>query len=126
LDLVDAVIENFRKLADVDAPEGGAAVTQLSSVPSVSPRVVPHISKPARVRGVLAAVREIVEEFAGPFDKNDIMEKLKARDAQLANSVSPANLRNTLRILAKSGEITVRVDATSTTCAKYVGKRTAA
>jgi hypothetical protein len=130
LELVDEAIENHLRLADqAGASEGGALLDgQLRSVSSVSqmPQAVPDRGKTARVRGVLAAVREIVEEFSGPFDKNDIRAKLRARDSHLADSVSPANLRNTLRILAKKGDIEVQIDATSRTCAKYVSKRTAA
>jgi hypothetical protein len=129
MDLVDSLIENFYKLAGAaDSDLLSTAVTSLRAVPSAPQQMftVPTATRQPRVRGVLAAVREIVEEMPGSFDKNDIMAKLKERDPDLAANTSAANLRNTLRILAKSGDITVQVNATSTTCAQYVSKRAAA
>jgi hypothetical protein len=131
LDLVDGLLDNFDRIAGVadDAFES-------ARVTGAALRAVPDISQPMlefgganrqrRVRGVLAAVREIVQDLSGPFDKNQVRAKLTEKDPDLAASVSPANLRNTLRLLAKNGDITVQTDATSTTCAKYVSKRTAA
>lgn len=129
LDLVDDLLANFDRIAGVsdNAFESTASAgANLRSVPASEPRLVARIEKQPRVRGVLAAVREIVEGFSGPFDKNDVMAKLREKDSDLAASVSPGNLRNTLRLLAKNGDIKVQIDATSTTCAKYVTKRTAA
>jgi hypothetical protein len=132
LDLVYAMLDNFNRLAgvpsdtlDLGAPSG----TGLRAVPSTSQQVftIPASgTKQPRVRGVLAAVREIVDDLTGPFDKNDIMAKLREKDSEFAAIVTTANLRNTLRLLSKTGEIEVQVDATSKSCAKYVRKRAAA
>lgn len=127
LDFVEGMLENFNRLAgEIDDPSGhvGSTVAPLRSVSSISQKS--RINRPPRVRGVLAAVKDILENLPGPFDKNDIMAKLKDKDPDLAARLSPANLRNTLRSLAKSGYIEVQIDATSTTCAKYVSKRVAA
>lgn len=130
LDLVDGLLDNFDRIAGVadDAFEPARAAAALRAVPDVSQPMFEFggANKQRRVRGVLAAVREIVEELSGPFDKNDVMAKLRERHPELARSVSPANLRNTLRLLAKNGDIDRQTDATSTTCATYVSKRTAA
>ena len=127
LDFVDGMLENFNKLAgmtDDPSEHGGSTVATLRSVSSISQKS--RVSRPPRVRGVLAAVKDILENLPGPFDKNDVMAKLKDKDPELAAKLSPANLRNTLRSLAKSGYIEVQIDATSTSCAKYVSKRVAA
>ncbi len=130
LDIADAMLENFSKLAEMAvAFEGaGTPVAQFSSGPSLSahPHAVPSVRKQPRIRGVLAAVREIVEDLSGPFDKNDVMALLKEKDSDLAANVSPSNLRNTLRILARKGHIKVQLDATSKTCATYVSRRAVA
>jgi len=131
LTLVDALLRNFDRIAGVPSdlfePEIGSGVSPLRSVPNpFQPQAVPNVRKQTRVRGVLAAVKEIIEELAEPFDKNDLMARLKDRDADLAANISTANLRNTLRILTRQGVIRVQTEATSTKCARYIAKRTAA
>jgi hypothetical protein len=131
LALVDEVLRNFDRIAGVSSdlfePAIGAGVSPLRSVPNpFQPQAVPNARKQTRVRGVLAAVREIIEELAGPFDKNDLLTRLKDKDADLADNISPANMRNTLRILTRQNVIQVQTEATSTKCARYIVTRTAA
>lgn len=126
LDFVEGMLENFNELGgmtDDTSEHRGSPVAPLRSVSNISQKS--RVNRPPRVRGVLAAVKDILENLPGLFDKNDIMAKLKDKDPKLAAKLSPANLRNTLRSLAKSGYIEVQIDATSTRCAKYV-KRVAA
>src|SRR6185437_13669607 len=99
LEIVDGMLDGLSRLALRN--EAGPLV--ISAAP---PAVVASINRHAdaageattqkRVRGVLAAVREIVQELQGPFDKNDVMAKLSERDPKLAAKVSTANLRNAL------------------------------
>lgn len=76
--------------------------------------------KPRRVRGVLAAARKAVEQFADPFDKNQLLEKLK-QDGEFADKeITGTNIRNALRLLQQDGVIRVARPATATQCAQYV------
>jgi hypothetical protein len=52
---------------------GGSLKGELKIMPPPKPR--PKTTK-TRVRGVLAAARKAVEEFSGPFDKNQLIAKL--------------------------------------------------
>jgi len=138
LELTDSMIRNLDKVGGADVAESVTPMPTTSDTPVEHGafKVVPggsvsnisrssRVSQP-RVRGVLAAVKQIVQDLPGPFDKNDIIARLRERDSELAVNISPANLRNTLRLLAKSGYIQVQIDATSTSCAKYTKKRVAA
>jgi hypothetical protein len=129
LEIVDAMLDGLDRLARMNQSEpftiSAASPAPVSSIVQHA-QAVGSPSKQQRVRGVLTAVREVVQELQGPFDKNDIMAKLKEKHPKLAAKVSSANLRNTLRLLGKKGDIKVEVDATSVTCAKYVSKRVAA
>lgn len=79
-------------------------------------------TKPPRVRGVLAAARKAIEQLPpGPFDKNQLLEKLAEIDEEFAHKkVTGANIRNALRSLTQEGVIKVESEATATTCAKFV------
>jgi len=83
-------------------------------------KLVPRRFHLRRVRGVLAATKEVVAELSEPFDKNDVMIKLRSRDLEFARKISAENLRNALRLLAQEGTIEIHTAATSTSCAKYV------
>ena len=77
--------------------------------------------KPKRVRGVLAAARRAIEQFSGPFDKNQLLEKLVEIDEEFAHKkITGSNIRNALRSLTQDGVIKVESEATATSCAKYV------
>ena len=126
---VDALLEGLDRMARRnDSQPVAISVGSLAAVSSITQhgQAVRRVPKQQRVRGVLSAVREVVQGLREPFDKNDIMLKLKEKHPELAANVSAANLRNTLRLLSKNGDIKVEVDATSVTCAKYVCKRVAA
>jgi hypothetical protein len=79
-------------------------------------------TKQPRVRGVLAAARKAIEQLPpGPFDKNQLLEKLAEIDEEFAHKkVTGANIRNALRSLTQEGVIKVESEATATTCAKFV------
>jgi hypothetical protein len=77
--------------------------------------------KPARVRGVLAAAKKAVDQLSGPFDKNQLLDKLVEINAQFADKkISGPSIRNTLRLLLQAGEIKLTSEATATKCAKYI------
>lgn len=77
--------------------------------------------KQPRVRGVLAAARKAVQQLQDPFDKNQLIEKLKEIDGGFATrEISGSNIRNALRLLTEDGVIRKEREATSTSCAKYV------
>src|SRR6185295_7971302 len=87
LDRVDQVLAYYDDKVSEAKTSKGKKAAKIASVPTVPrhPRAVPdlEIDIRKRVRGVLAAVREIVQEFQGPFDKNDVMAQLKVRDPDL-------------------------------------------
>ena len=97
---------------------GGAVKGELKMMPPPKPR--PKTTK-TRVRGVLAAARKAVEEFSGPFDKNQLIAKLIELDGDFAHKkITGSNIRNTLRLLTLNGVIKVESAATARSCAKYV------
>jgi hypothetical protein len=77
-------------------------------------------TKPPRVRGVLAAAKRAIEKLPDSFDKNQLLDTLQ-RDEEFANkTITPSNIRNTLRLLTQIGVIKVESEATATSCARYV------
>ena len=98
----------------IDAYESGSAKAELKVLPS---RVEP---KQIRVRGVLAAARRAIDQLSGPFDKDDLLAKLKADAEFVDKEISVSNIRNALRILKERGVIKVENEATATSCARYV------
>jgi hypothetical protein len=83
-------------------------------------KMMPRTRQP-RVRGVLAAARKAVDLFSEPFDKNQLLEKLREVDEDFAHKkISVANIRNTLRLLTQDGIIRVQSEATATTRATYI------
>lgn len=80
-----------------------------------------RLTRPRRVRGVLAAARKAIEQFSEPFDKNQLLAKVIEIDIELAHKkITGANIRNTLRLLTQDGVIKVQCEATAKTCAKYI------
>ena len=76
--------------------------------------------KPPRVRGVLAAAKRAIDQFSGPFDKNQLRAKLQ-EDAEFANKqITASNIQNAIRSLKETGVIRVESEATATKCAMYV------
>lgn len=76
--------------------------------------------KQRRQRGILAAARKAIDDMDGPFDKDQLAEKLREVDEFSQREVSTRNLRNTLRSLTRAGVITVARRATPSTCAIYI------
>ena len=81
--------------------------------------------RPRRVRGVLAVVRQLIPQLPQPFDRRQILEKLKEVEPELAAKVTLGNLRNTLRLLAREGSIELIEEGTSLRPARYATKRVA-
>ena len=74
-----------------------------------------------RVRGVLAAARKAIDQFSGPFDKNQLLAKLIEIDEEFMHKrITASNIRNALRLLTQRGVIKVESEATATTRARYV------
>jgi uncharacterized damage-inducible protein DinB len=80
----------------------------------------PVKTKRPRVRGVLAAARKAIEEMSGPFDKNQLLEKLQREAGFSDKKITRNNIRNALRLLTQDGVIKVESEATAKSCAKYV------
>jgi hypothetical protein len=77
-------------------------------------------TKQRRVRGVLAAARRAIDQFSGPFTKNELRAKLK-EDAEFAGKeITLSNIQNAIRSLKEIGLIRVESEATATRCATYV------
>ena len=92
--MLEALNEPDGKMDD-PSEHGGSTVPPLRSVSSISDKS--RDNRPPRVRGVLAAVKDVLENLTGPFDKYDVMAKLKDKDPELAAKLSSANLRNTFK-----------------------------
>lgn len=88
-------------------------------------QLVQDQTRKRRVRGVLAAVRELIPELPDVFDRKDVLERLKQKNQYLASRVTLENLRGTLRSLAKTGEIELRAEATRTQPTRYGVRRAA-
>ena len=82
--------------------------------------MMPPRPRQPRVRGVLAAAREAIEQMPGSFDKNQLLAKLKEREEFAHKEITGSNIRNALRLLTQDGVIKVESEATATSCAKYV------
>lgn len=121
--LVKAMLKRFDKLGGGTPVGPPRSVSDLKDSASHS-NLIQMFTQP-RIRGVLSSVREILPELPDPFDKNDIMARLRVSDSVFARSVTAANLRNTLRILVKNGEIKVEIEPTSRSCGKYSLRRAA-
>ncbi|HKV37258.1 MAG TPA: hypothetical protein VJP89_23145 [Pyrinomonadaceae bacterium] len=108
LDALDALIKK---------DESGPPKGELKMMPLPEQRV--EIKK-ARVRGVLAAAKRAIEQFSGPFDKNQLLAKLIEDEEFAHKEITGSNIRNALRLLTRDGIIKVESGATATSCAKYV------
>jgi hypothetical protein len=76
--------------------------------------------KQPRVRGVLAAARKAIEQLPGPFDKNQLLTKLREDEEFADKKITAANVRNALRMLTQQKMIKVKRNATATSCATYI------
>lgn len=80
-----------------------------------------ELLKTPRVRGVLAAAKKAIQELPpGPFNKNQLLAKLREDEYFAAKEITAANIRSALRMLAAQKLIVVKSNATATTCATYV------
>jgi len=93
--------------------------------PLPSPLRMVGNDRPRRVRGVLAVVRQLIPQLPQPFDRRQILEKLQEVEPELAAKVTLANLRNTLRLLAREGSIELIEESTSLKPARYATKKVA-
>lgn len=83
--------------------------------------MLPLRTKQPRVRGVLAAARKAIDQFSGPFNKNELLAKLIEMDNELGHKqITGSNIRNALRLLTQNGVIKIVDPATPTSCAKYI------
>ena len=73
-----------------------------------------------RVRGVLAAARKAIEQLPSPFDKNQLLTKLREDEEFADKKITAANVRNALRMLTQQKIIKVKRNATATSCAMYI------
>ena len=78
-----------------------------------------ELIKTPRVRGVLAAARKAIDELHGPFDKNQLIEKLREDEDFADKEITAANIRSALRMLTQQKVIVVKSNATATSCAMY-------
>jgi hypothetical protein len=96
--------------------ESASSKRELRMMPKPKMQIV--IKQP-RVRGVLAAAKRAIEELPEPFDKNQLLEKLKQDEVFADKEITGPNIRNALRLLTQSGVLRVESPATATQCAKY-------
>lgn len=111
-------LEQVNGLIATLASYDGGSVKVESNIRSLPTR--PE-TKPVRVRGVLAAAKRALEKLPeGAFTKNQLLDALQ-RDREFANkTITPSNIRNTLRLLTQIGAIKVESEATATSCARYI------
>lgn len=123
LDLKRQIVEHYRKrLEAIDLLL--QTLPQLDE-PSPSPLRMVENPRPRRVRGVLAIVRQLVPQLSQPFDRRQVLEKLQEVEPELAAKVTLANLRNTLRLLAREGSVVLVEEPTSLRPARYAAKKVA-
>lgn len=79
-----------------------------------------ELIKTPRVRGVLAAAKKAIQDLPDPFNKNELLTKLREDEYFADKKITAANIRSALRILAQKKIIVVSSNATATTCATYV------
>ena len=79
-----------------------------------------ELFKIRRVRGVLAAAREAIDQLPSPFNKNQLLAKLREDEDFADQEITAANIRSALRKLVEKKIIVVKSSATATTCALYV------
>jgi hypothetical protein len=127
----NALLELKRKLEDQHRARMNALAVLLDSLgelekpPSLPLKVVTEPINQKRVRGVLAAVKSVIPLLPEIFDRNDVLHILKERNPELAAKMTLGNLRGTLRLLAKAGEIELHDEATSTRPARYATRKVA-
>ena len=78
-----------------------------------------ELTKTPRVRGVLAAARRAIEQLPSPFNKNQLLEKLREDEDFADKKITAANIRSALRMLTQQKVIVVKSNATATSCATY-------
>jgi|KBSMisStaDraftv2_1062788.scaffolds.fasta_scaffold07306_11 hypothetical protein len=98
----------------IEYEEPGSSQGELIRLPSRAK------TKQPRVRGVFAAARRAVDQLSGPFDKDQLLEKLESDAEFVDRKITASNIRNALRLLKKNGVIKVESEATATKSAKYV------
>ena len=98
----------------INGHEGDSTTGEVIGMPSLVK------IKQRRVRGVFAAARRVVDQFSGPFDKNQLLEKLKEDGEFAGRTISESNVRNALRLLKENGVIKIESEATATRRATYI------
>src|SRR5262249_49198925 len=117
-ELVSQQLEIERRISYLDEEindnEGDSSKGELIGLPTRDE------TRQRRVRGVLAAARRAIDQFSGPFDKNQLLAKLKEDEGFAGKEISASNLRNAIRLLKENGIIKVEKEATATKCATYI------
>ena len=93
--------------------------------PAPSPLRMIEVTRPRRVRGVLAVVRQLIPQLPQPFDRRQVLEKLQEVEPELAAKVTLASLRNSLRLLVREGTIQLIEEPTSLRPGRYATKKVA-
>jgi len=104
-----------RKLLDdvaaIDRVLELARAAQSSLSNGTEPIITVANKRPSRVRGVRAAMLQVLTKMSGGFDKDTLISIFAAHNPVLASKVDPRSVQNTIRDFVKEGYLAVSQEA---------------